>query len=333
VFSSVEDVLEQSLEHVTEPQWREMLLMTTGLLRNADSFFEMFLKKLNELAKRKSKISVLLEWSAMKTTLAQQNMHKAAAIRNFYLWLALSLNFKLDIDIDLGLDQGLPLDFNLALDGIDQNLALDLALARSREVNLDHERALYRDFDRDLARDFARARDLDIYRNRSFGRTIERSSDSPRGRGGGSRARAHKRAHAQARDRARDLAQEYDYDLARANERARDLAQDLAHAIQASKVLNLPELKNALTSLKIPDLDDTDQRWQTFVQRIDALMINHRYFQTWSFSESESNHLVYYLYVHKLFLDCLKVAKVSNLEAIENQLLLPPKQKKESGGY
>ncbi|MEO0376485.1 MAG: NACHT domain-containing NTPase [Cyanobacteria bacterium P01_A01_bin.17] len=151
-------------QHVTEKRYREIFLLTVGMLPEADDLLVLLKQQVDGLVADSPDIQALLVWSMQKTN-AVEAIYKTAAVRAFYLEFDLALDLPLALDLEFGrdlatalnraLDQSLALALALALDFY---LTLVLYLARARAFDLDC--ALNLPLDRGLAR--ARALDLDL---------------------------------------------------------------------------------------------------------------------------------------------------------------------------
>jgi len=163
VASSKSDIfLARLLPHLTEKRWREVFLLTIGMVRSADELLQTMKQELDQLIYDK-KIQQLLTWVEQKSSSVEVS-YKPAAVRTFYFALARDRALDLDLALDLGRERARAPD-----------LALDLGLARAldRALDLACERALDLDLDVDHALDRARARALDLALNLNLDRTPE----------------------------------------------------------------------------------------------------------------------------------------------------------------
>ncbi|MEM6433374.1 MAG: NACHT domain-containing NTPase [Cyanobacteria bacterium P01_D01_bin.115] len=129
-------------QHVTEKRYREIFLLSVGMLPEADDLLVSMKQQIDGLVANSPDIQALLVWVTHKTA-SVETTYKLASVRVFYLSLSrtlsralsLDLTFDRDRDFDLTFDRDLAraLDFDLALD-----LALDFALDRA----LDRDRAV-----------------------------------------------------------------------------------------------------------------------------------------------------------------------------------------------
>ncbi len=113
------DSLQRLSTHITQPQWREVFLLTAGLLRNAEPLLQLMKQQINVLVAADRKLQEFLACIDQKCRSLQVS-YKLAAVRAFY--------FTLFLDRDLGL--AVALDCNLGRD-LTPELALDLELARA----------------------------------------------------------------------------------------------------------------------------------------------------------------------------------------------------------
>jgi predicted NACHT family NTPase len=112
---------------IREKRWREVVLLTVGMMRNADELLLAMKSHIESMLQSDLKLQQFLQWVNQKS-LSVKVAYKPAAVRAFYfaLALALALDLALDLARDCALDRGIALDF-----------ALDRALARGRNLDLD----------------------------------------------------------------------------------------------------------------------------------------------------------------------------------------------------
>lgn len=148
VASSDPQVLEQALQdlvsHITEKRWREVFLLTVGMLRNADYIIMLMKQKIDRLLAGDEQLQAFLKWVDKKSRLISSE-HKLATIRAFYFDLDLARILKTiggTLDLSRTLDPKFTHKLNpaLALDlALDRTLALDriidCAVQPSRVVN------------------------------------------------------------------------------------------------------------------------------------------------------------------------------------------------------
>jgi predicted NACHT family NTPase len=176
--------LQKLVEHITEKRWREVFLLTAGMMR-ANDLVQLMKQQIDGLVASDPELQRFLSWVAQKSR-SVEAPYKPVAIRAFYLALALALAPYLALarDLDRALAPYLALDLTLDLA---LTLDRDRALARKRKKA---RRTLARALDRDLARalgrgDHARAlalalaldRALDLNREPELQRRLQELKD------------------------------------------------------------------------------------------------------------------------------------------------------------
>jgi predicted NACHT family NTPase len=143
------------VSHITEKRWREVFLLTVGMLKNADKLLKAMKQQIDHLLVNDDKLQQFLTWLVQKSRYVQAN-YKPSAVRAFYL----ALDRSLDLDFDCDISHSLYLYHSVCLD---QALDLDKALKfdYDRDHDFDRDRDGYFDFLFDLgsALDFDRDRD------------------------------------------------------------------------------------------------------------------------------------------------------------------------------
>lgn len=122
----LETTLRELVNNITEKRWREVFLLTVGMLRNADYLLLMMKEKIDRLIADSKNLQDFLTWINQKSQ-AVSSRHKLNNIRAFYLDLDIarkqnSVGGSLDLArmLDVGFTRTLCAD-----------LALDLALDRA----------------------------------------------------------------------------------------------------------------------------------------------------------------------------------------------------------
>ncbi|GAB4186345.1 MAG: hypothetical protein Fur006_25550 [Coleofasciculaceae cyanobacterium] len=116
---TLSEVLQRLSTHITQPQWREVFLLTAGLMRNAEPLLQLMKQQIDALVTADRTLQEFLACINRKCD-SLQTPYNPAAVRAFY--------FTLFLDRDLGL--AVALDRNLARD-LTPELGLDLELARA----------------------------------------------------------------------------------------------------------------------------------------------------------------------------------------------------------
>jgi predicted NACHT family NTPase len=140
---SSEEALQNLVRHITEKRWREIFLLTVGMLPSADCLLELMKQHVDALIAADEKLQQFLHWLSQKAVLVRV-LPKPTAVRAFYLALALGQGHQSLAQV-LALEGAFDLDLDDALHfALDQALALDQAFALDRAV------ALNRSLDRTL---------------------------------------------------------------------------------------------------------------------------------------------------------------------------------------
>lgn len=93
-------LLERLVCQITEKRWREVFLLTVGMLRNADNFVQLMKQQIDNLLATDEKLQQFLAWVQEKSN-SLDATYKPAVIRLFYFALDLDLTRALDLDIAL----------------------------------------------------------------------------------------------------------------------------------------------------------------------------------------------------------------------------------------
>jgi predicted NACHT family NTPase len=119
------------ISHVTETQWREVFLLTVGMLKSADKFLQRMKQEIDGLLAQDKNLQEFLGWVGRKSS-SVEALYKPAAVRAYYLDLASA--FDIDIDIDIGIDRYLAnARARARARALALALALDFDLARALE--------------------------------------------------------------------------------------------------------------------------------------------------------------------------------------------------------
>ncbi|MBD3882130.1 NACHT domain-containing NTPase [Phormidium tenue FACHB-886] len=296
-----DELLQQLASHVTEQRWREVFLLSVGMLESADDLLQLMKQQIDSLVSRDEKLQRFLSWVNEKS-LSVGAPYKPAAIRAFYLERGRALARALDLDLDRGRALA---------------RARDRDRDRARALNLN--RALVRDLDLDLNRDRDRALVRALNLNRALVRDLARALDL---------------AHDLDLDRALDLAHDLAHDLDLDRDRDRDLDLDLDRARKLH--LALQQLRNRLSnadfkSADFESLDNLKKWWQansqSWTEQLRTVMIEHRNIgHDWQFSNDQKQVLKQYYDANLLLVNCLNSDCYVSHEVrqeIEETLLLP----------
>ncbi len=171
----LEAALKQLVSRITENRWREVFLLSVGMLRNADYLLQLMKQQIDQLLAEDQHLQAFLAWVSQKSR-AVPATYKLVIVRAFYFDLDLARALDLvggTLDLARALDRSLTRELtpDLALD-----LALDrtLALKRALDSTLEPTRAINRVLDR--AR--ARARTIDSELEQALQQLKEQLSSS-----------------------------------------------------------------------------------------------------------------------------------------------------------
>ncbi|NER45405.1 MAG: signal transduction protein [Symploca sp. SIO1A3] len=123
--------LEELANRVTEKRWREIFLLTPGMMRDASQLMQLMKWKIDGLVASDKKIQQFLSWVNQKSSSVDAS-YKPAAVRAFYLSLDLCFSQSIDLSLSQSIDfsRSLDLSLDLFLD-FSLDLSLDLCLSRS----------------------------------------------------------------------------------------------------------------------------------------------------------------------------------------------------------
>jgi predicted NACHT family NTPase len=121
-LQALDESLSELVSHITDPHWHEIFLLTTSMLRSADSLMQLMKQQIDALVAEDPYLQKFLTWANQKrqTVLAET---KEATVRAFYLALARP-NRASDFVLACTLDQGML--FDVALDDLLDKCAINL---------------------------------------------------------------------------------------------------------------------------------------------------------------------------------------------------------------
>ena len=106
---ALEQALEGLVSHITDPHWHEVFLLTTAMLRSADSLVQLMKQQIDALVGEDPYLQEFLQWGSQKSQQIPQES-QIATKRAFYLSLAKSPNTAAKFTLACTLDQGIFLD-------------------------------------------------------------------------------------------------------------------------------------------------------------------------------------------------------------------------------
>jgi predicted NACHT family NTPase len=129
---TLQEALQRLASHIAEPQWREVIILTVGMLSSADFLIEQMKEQVDLLVKAEPRLQQFLGCIEGKVR-SMELSDQPAALRAFYFGLLQSrdLNLATSIDVKLASD----LNSELALDvALIRALALSLTLLERQEL-------------------------------------------------------------------------------------------------------------------------------------------------------------------------------------------------------
>ncbi|MEH2452317.1 NACHT domain-containing protein [Nostoc sp.] len=121
-LQAFEQALEGLVSHITDPHWREVFLLTTTMLRSADSLVQMMKQQIDTLVAQDPYLQEFLTWASQKSR-SIPTQPKDATVRAFYLALSRTPDVAPYFALASSLDQGMFLD--AALDDLLVGCAVD----------------------------------------------------------------------------------------------------------------------------------------------------------------------------------------------------------------
>ncbi|OUL27979.1 histidine kinase [Nostoc sp. RF31YmG] len=122
--------LHELVTHINEERWREIFLLSVGMLQPADDLLQLMKQQTDTLITRNEKLQAFLNWVGEKSCAVNQSYHPAS-VRAFYFTIALPPDHCLARNQIFALSLDRRLAGNLSID-----LALDLALTHALAVSL-----------------------------------------------------------------------------------------------------------------------------------------------------------------------------------------------------
>lgn len=347
-------IFERLVTYIAEPRWREVFLLTVGMLESADNLLQLIKRHIDALLVGGEKFQQFLTWVNKKSQSVEVSC-KPTAIRAFYfesdlaftcdfhpfnLTLVQSLDSLLACVLNRPIESGILFDetfvlhfaWDLAFES-HFDLALDLTLRRALNCSLEGrvlDRALHHALIYNCTCVFALNLDTnDCYH---FGFDI---------------------ALVLAFTNDLDLAREFGLDLrlnldfnfafdqvqafARDRIRAHYRYNDRFHCLVLNSIRDvdlqckLQELKAQLPDTSPKEQDNFKQWWQIYgrawTRQLRAVMVEHRNIgHDWQFSKEQKARLKQYYDANKLLVDCLNSNCNISLQVrnkIEDTLLLP----------
>jgi len=132
--------LKSLIEHITEKRWREVFLLTAGMMRKADDLVRLMKQRIDGLVVSDEQLQSFLKWVSQKSSSVQAFYH-LKAINAFYFGHELALASDCDLNPDRDLALARRLDSQLARNfrNLDRfyRLTYDFAIDRKLYIALD----------------------------------------------------------------------------------------------------------------------------------------------------------------------------------------------------
>lgn len=296
--------------HLTDSRWREVFLLTAILLDDADDFLATMTVASNGTLAHASKLIDLMHWAEGRIIATHTPKKRRAAVRVAYAFHALARG------------RAYSLDFTL-VDALDPALARALALARAFDF------ALVDALDPALTRVFEFTRAVARSRNRALVFTHGLAHEL---------ALAHDLAHVTTAAVGFDYGLYYVWSYATLivigwidrreqvwQTSMKEFSQLVLGVIRLAGEAGLTEIAQDLHSIAMPGPTARWQEWQQYSDILFAILCNERELgREWGFSERDMEILNDYFYAQELLVQCLRVAVVSDRQAILAGLLSPP---------
>ncbi len=123
--------LEGLVSHITDPHWHEIFLLTTAMLRSADSLVQLMKQQIDAMVAQDPYLQEFLTWASQKSRTIPTEP-KDATIRAFYLALSRNPHVAANFVLASSLDQGMFLDAAL------NDLLLKSAIDQSQDFAYAH---------------------------------------------------------------------------------------------------------------------------------------------------------------------------------------------------
>lgn len=301
--------------HVTEDRWREVFLLTASLLAEADDLISLMRSAIDRLVRGEAELVRLLTWAAAKAEQAQVPSVRRTAVRLAYIFLSLAfaLYRALALALHRARSRALALDLKSALARARSHQrasAIDRTCARALEITVALD--LYHTFESAFALDLDREGPLVLARKRTLTRELEFGDGV-----------ALDYALLYGWQSAAILGLLYDAKLR--GHYVRDYAGYLAEIGTLSKSTSATGLAEQLGRLNVPSAGDFEQTWADFAAKLLNIMRQERDLgHDWQLTATQVDKLNAYFAANELLVQCLKLAVVSDRQAILDGLLLPP---------
>lgn len=130
IANGEQKIVEKVATHLIDNRWREVILLTSEMLKSCEDFFQLMKQQIDQLVVADEILKDLLTWVMQKSATVRCNYHPSA-VRAFYFTLVLPPHYSLSRNQTLAIS----LDEHLA-GKLADDLALDLALIHILAVSI-----------------------------------------------------------------------------------------------------------------------------------------------------------------------------------------------------
>lgn len=281
-------------KHITNIRWREVILLTASMISSPAPFFDSMHQSINSILYSDSTILELLTWVNHKTSRVSQSPDLLSSLRLVYLYLAnvqtseVQLDLNLINDIDASSDQS-QLNFLIGrMHAIEKLIGINAESSR-----LD---SLFSTDVLDLMANLTQLYGFDVGLDYGLGYALKL-------------ARFLGRFH-------------YDEQVQRHSAEYVDYYEKVINLCIQN---NFTPVAQNLSSLHIPDKDESQDAWVTFTERLrNVLQTERNIGYEWELTRDEAEQLNTYLRANSLYAQCLDLAYVQNRQAFLNRILAVP---------
>jgi predicted NACHT family NTPase len=116
-YAADDPTLQELVSHITEKRWREVFLLTVGMISSADNLLLLSKRQIDELLVMDKKLQHFLTWINQKS-LSIEVPYKPAVVRAFYCFSTLVLNLTQTLELELILNHVPASNLDLTFDRI-----------------------------------------------------------------------------------------------------------------------------------------------------------------------------------------------------------------------
>jgi len=290
----------QLMQHITDSRWREVFLLTVSLLDDADDFFNLFKKTIDELIKIDTHLVDILQWVNTKSqkidTPYSSILYSRAIYMLFDYSISLAFNNYNQVNFHFGRDSLLDMlkilrDFDIK--GGYHSSWSHTILELSIKLTINNDK-YYQDINCDYLLIEELLMILPFVKTANFGSLLRWTKEDP--------------------------SNEINYEY---------VINFFHESIDKINCFGFIELAQKLTDLMLifPNKNASITEWNDFYEVLRNILQTQRNIaHEWQLTRKQFEDLEGYIYANSLLLDCLKLATVSDREAIKNSLFLPPNQ-------